>query len=73
MDYNEIIVDGSYWTAHLPCAIEAFVIDASQGDGNLARQQRREFLDAYNLTNTSVPLVAFDASDWQEPFSLVED
>ena len=65
MDYNEIVVDGAHWSAHLPRTIEAFV-----GVGRLAREQRRGFVDAFGLREDEVPLVAFDPTDWEAPFRL---
>ena len=67
-DYNEIIVDGPYWTRHLPRAIEAFF-----GTSVLAHTQHRAFLAAFNLTNHDVPLLSFDQHDWHSPFGVVAD
>ena len=70
MDYNEIIVDGPHWTAHLPSAIEAFFFGVDQTTSALARQQHGEFLAAFNLTNEEVPLLTIDTHDWRTPFRL---
>ena len=63
--YNEVVVDGLHWTEHLPDTIEAFF-----GTGDLARTQHRAFLREYGLSAQQVPLLAFDLSNWDEPFSL---
>merc|ERR1712070_432104 len=45
MDYNEIILDGMFWNANLPDAIEAFF-----GTGKTAKEQHRLYLEEYHLT-----------------------
>ena len=59
MDYNEIVVDGEHWSAHLPDAIEAFF-----GPSSLGRQQHAEFLEEFLLRADQVPLLEFDPNDW---------
>ena len=63
--YNELVYGHEEWNSHLPHTIEAFV-----GTGALAREQRRGFIDAYGLRDDEVPLLAFDANDWETPFRL---
>ena len=65
--YNEVIVDGRHWTDHLPHTIEAFF-----GTGALAREQHSAFLREFGLSSDQVPLMAFDQSNWTEPFSLAK-
>ena len=64
VDYNEILIDGSHWNAHLPDAIEAFF-----GSGDLARQQHQRFLERYQLTASQVPLLTLDPHNWVAPFA----
>ena len=66
-DYNEILVDGDHWNAHLPAAIEAFF-----GDGMMARSAHQHFLDEFGLTSEQVPLLKLDLNNWLEPFSDVQ-
>ena len=65
MDYNEIIVDGEHWNAHLPQTIEAFF------GGALARKQRHEFMQTFGLSpEHAPPLLEFDPTDWNAPFKM---
>ncbi len=64
LDYNEILVDGSHWTEHLPDTVEAFF-----GNGNLAREQHGQFLREYGLTASQVPLLHLNEHNWKAPFS----
>lgn len=63
LDYNEILIDATHWTNHLPDAIEAFV-----GESDLARQQHQRFLQQYGLTPDEVPLLKINPIDWDKPF-----
>ena len=78
--YNEIVLDGPSWRAHLPHIIEAVFLtvgadadcyghacDRSMGDVH------RDFLRAFGLDAAAVPLVVYDlkkARDGQPPFRL---
>ena len=64
MDYNEILIDGTYWVEHMPYAIDAFV-----GDSELAREQHQRFLNEYGLSAEQVPRLKLDPNNWFEPFS----
>jgi len=66
-DYNEVVVEGDHWNAHLPLTIEAFFGDS------LARTTRDQFLTRYNLNAVDVPLLSFDVYNWEQPFAQVRD
>ena len=66
LGYNEILVDGDWWTAHLPDAVEAFF---HGGESALAREQHRRFLQEFGLTADQVPLVRLDRRNWEAPFA----
>lgn len=63
--YNEAIVDGFYWNAHLPWSIEAII--GSPGDPNAVRLHQR-FLSHYHLSKDDVPLVTFHKDNPDCPF-----
>ena len=67
MDYNEIVLSGTHWNAHLPGTIEAF-FTTSKDDAKLARDQRRMFVNHYALDPSAVPLLVFDSHNWLAPF-----
>ena len=65
IEYNEIVVDGRYWNRHLPDTIEAFYGDiGSRGDS-----AHKQFLEEYGMSSAQVPLLKFDPSNWETPFS----
>ena len=70
--YNEAIVDGISWNAHLPNTIEAFFElegqSAGTGQADYAREAHRRFLAAYGLSEHEVPLLKFDPFRWDAPF-----
>ena len=66
INYNEIVVDGRHWNAHLPTTIEAFF------GGAMARAARAEFLVRYALDPDDYPLMTFDRRNWDQPFSLAD-
>ena len=70
LEYNEIIVDGDYATAHLPHTIDAMFTCRGGCTVDVAGTHRR-FLSVHGLTNNDVPLVEFDPMNWMRPFSAV--
>ena len=66
--YNEIIVDGKYWTKHLPSTIEAFFYPSGSAD-HTAGQQHSAFLRKFRLRADAVPLLRLTPDDWSNPFS----
>lgn len=70
--YNEVIVDGISWNAHLPNTIEAFFElegdDAGVEKLNYARDAHRRFLTEFGLSVEEVPLLKFDPARWHAPF-----
>ena len=58
--YNEIVLDGGYWNAHLPGSVEAIV-----GSSDAHRQ----FLATYGVQESEFPLVMLDLHNWERPFS----
>ena len=67
MDWNEIVLDGHYWTAHNPQAIEAF-FGPSGGDDSMAAATRRDFMNEFGLGEEEAPLLRFDPWNWDSPF-----
>ena len=67
IEYNEILVDGAHWTAHLPHTIEAFF--GTEGHMDLARIVHARFLRAFQLDTEQVPLLTFREHQWEQPFS----
>lgn len=57
-NYNEFLLDGVWWDAHLPWSIDAFL--TSRGDGGLAQRAHAAFLARYadEITTADVPLVS---------------
>ena len=56
--YNEIVIDGQHYNAHLPSSVEAFVV--GEGDDlSEARKLHRRFLDAFRLSEGEVPLLHY--------------
>lgn len=66
LQYNEIIVNGDYCTAHLPGCIDAFFYAGASGAAE-ARSQHGLFQNDYPHAN--VPLVRLNLHNWQSPFS----
>ena len=76
--YNEVIIDDTFWRAHLPAVIEAFFVSvnaAAEGPCNRdpylfvhdgachdVREVRRQFIRAYGLASTAVPLMVYDVA-----------
>ena len=64
--YNEVIVDGAVWNAHLPDGLAAFVYSAgAEGD---ARSKHGSFLSRFGKTACQVPLLLIDLSNGGAPF-----
>lgn len=69
-DYNEVVLDGPWWTAHLPFVIEAMFIGPADGTGadgcygnacvNSMRDIHSDFLREFGITAEQVPLVYYD-------------
>ena len=58
--YNEVMVDGFYHNAHLPHAIEAWVVGPTD-DRSHAAELHRRFLTEYSLSEEQVPLLVYRA------------
>lgn len=71
--YNEIILDTfrKPWDNDLPGAIEAIFVQATAPDVAKARAARihESFLNAYHLDGRDVPLLLFDETSTETPFS----
>ena len=72
---NEFIVYGAAWEAALPSIIDAVYISAPlrgpDDGGAMSRRVHRDFLQRYpELSAEHVPLVAFDPTNWDAPFSV---
>ena len=57
--YNEMVVDASFWSSHLPSAVEAIFGDA---------QIHSAFVGQYGLHASDVPLATLDLDDFEQPF-----
>ena len=79
--YNEVIVSSADMNKHLPRAVEAFfVLNESHADGDRTgnvginvRQARKDFIAKFKLKPADVPLLLMDPSDWDEPFSVLDE
>ena len=70
LGHNEIVVNGHAWEEALPGIIDAIFFEAPGTEEN-ARRIHRAFLAQYPaITEADVPLVRFDAMNWERPFSL---
>lgn len=65
--YNEAILDGFYWNAHLPHSIEALL---TTPNNPVLRRMHMQFLRRYGLTETQVPLLTFNKADKENPFRI---
>ena len=73
----QVVIDGHWWTEHLPHVIEAVLIgpgDATGVDGcygnacvRSLRDIHRDFLDEYGLTGEQVPLVSYQVGSGFHP------
>lgn len=67
--YNEFIVDGAHWDAHVPAAIEAFILgDAGRSHAPAARA---DFLLRFGHVAADVPLLALTNRIVGDPFDCV--
>ena len=64
--YDELVLDGSSWNAHMPNAIEAFV--KTSADDRHATELHAAFLARYGLSAAQVPLVLLSTHDLDRPF-----
>ena len=83
--YNEVIIDGDHWRAHLPEIVEAFFQpegggeDSGCDDANACalsvRAVRAAFLSAFGIDADAVPLVSYEARRAEAlaggPFKLI--
>ena len=60
LNYNEIIIDASWWQSHLPDTVEAVFGD---------RAVYEQFIATYRLSAERCPFVSIDLYNWEEPFS----
>ena len=69
--WNEVIISAKWSEDHLPESIEAFFypVDVSEEQYRYIRTVHRDFLEFYGLSDLDKPLLEFDASNWQQPFS----
>lgn len=70
--YNELVYGSHEWNGKMPRTIEAFFVVKSQWtntqNGRTA-QRHQQFLRRYGLSADRVPLLTFDASNFEYPFS----
>ena len=74
--YNEFIVSAKKWNANLPHTIEAFFFKCGELDTVARiRSTRLQFLRAYHLQTSQVPLLCIDIGEWGDdgPFRLMSD
>ena len=69
--YNEFIVDGIRWAANMPRTVEAiFEVGGDEGKIEEGRAVIRDMAKAYHFTPERLPLLSFDVTNWEKPFSL---
>mmetsp|Transcript_4218 Transcript_4218/g.9603 ORF Transcript_4218/g.9603 Transcript_4218/m.9603 type:complete len:117 (+) Transcript_4218:93-443(+) len=76
--YNEVILNSARHNEQLPRAVEGFFVPKDQdpittdlGFGILldATKAHQAFLDEYGVTADQVPMLEFDPTNWDVPFS----
>lgn len=76
--YNEAIINSKYHNDHLPHSIAGFFVPKGFPPTTLnlgydiiidVVKAHQAFLNEYHVDEDKVPLVAFDPSNWEEPFS----
>ncbi len=72
-----ILEGGASWNSGLPDAIEAFFYDVDRrgerswgGAPGKVRSLRNNFVEYWRLRAEDVPLLEFDRSNWQRPFTI---
>ena len=65
LEHNEFVVDGEHYANMLPHCVEAFV--QVNGPNDKAQAQHAQFLDAFGLDASQVPLVRMYTSNWEAP------
>jgi hypothetical protein len=68
--YNELVLDPECWRANLPHSVEAIFFTGPMP--GLATAARAAMIAKYKLSRDQVPLVRFDPSDTNAPFSPVD-
>ena len=70
--YNEVVLDAAYFAAKLPASLEALYYRADGGAAAaaLARQLQAAFARRFG---TAPPVLCFDATRWEAPFSEDDD
>jgi len=74
--YNEFLLDGEWWEAHLPDTIEAFIAGTEGANAVEAQRLHADFLRTYGLTARDVPLLAGTcdcAAPYEEATSVAYD
>ena len=68
---SQVILDGDHWSTQLPHIIEAFFVTEGGGAewSSYVTKVHRDFLACFSLTAADVPLVQFDPSNFENPFS----
>ena len=70
--YNEFLVEGRWWTSHLPGVIEAIftthVTSRSQARTSKPPTAKDRFVRGYGLEASAHPLLIFDPWNWSVPF-----
>ena len=69
--YNEVVLDVDLIQQALPKAVEAFFYWANANDEEKVRTAHRNFLEQFQLSSLSVPLLRLDLSNTSEPFSCM--
>lgn len=59
--YNELVIDGTYWSAHVPEAIEA--VFGPDAGAHAALMRDFPYLNIHD-----VPKLGLSVDDWQNPF-----
>lgn len=71
--YNEIVLSGATWQSSLPGLIQAFYFPVGgMSAEEKVRKHHQNFLTAFGLESSLVPLLRLDLANRQIPFQLVD-
>uniref|UniRef100_A0A6U7LP99 Uncharacterized protein n=1 Tax=Haptolina brevifila TaxID=156173 RepID=A0A6U7LP99_9EUKA len=68
--YNELVYDFRAWNDRLPHTVEAFfVMKRAEFESTNEVKAHKAFLERYRLSTHDVPLLSFDATNFERPFT----
>lgn len=68
--YNEAILDGFYWNAHLPYSIEAVL---TSPNNPVLKRMHKQLLRRYSVTSDQIPLLTFHKENKDAPFRIEDE